>query len=125
MNWVLTALLCVLLVELALRLPFTAVVRILGRSSNRALHTLRAKSVSDHWKEKAMGAYARTTFLMSLKLASLLVLLLGVAVIAIVGLEQIFKGFQGFIVGWQGLGFSVVVASLYLTVRGKLLHGRV
>lgn len=96
MSWFLTALLCVLLVELALRLPFAATVAVLSKSGARAVHVVRAKSVSDHWKEKALAAYAQTTFLSSLKLAGLLLLLVALATLAVVALDPIFDGFQRF-----------------------------
>lgn len=124
MNWFLTAVLCVLLVELALRLPFAAAVAVLSRSGGKAFRVIRAKSVSDHWKEKALAAYAQTTFLSSIKLAGLLVVLLAVAAVLVVVLEQISSGFQSFILGWRGIAFTIVIASLYLTVRKSIVHGR-
>ena len=124
MNWFLTAILCVLLVELALRLPFADVVAGVSKSGGRAVRVVRAKAVSDHWKEKALAAYAQTTFLSSIKLAGLLVVLLTIAAVLVAALEQISGGFQSFILGWRGIGFSIVFASLYLTVRKLIVHGR-
>ena len=124
MNWFLTAILCVLLVELALRLPFAAVVAGVSKSGGRAVRVVRAKAVSDHWKGKALAAYAQTTFLSSIKLAGLLVVLLTIAAVLVAALEQISGGFQSFILGWRGIGFSIVFASLYLTVRKLIVHGR-
>ena len=124
MNWLLTGLLCILLVELALRLPFAAVVAAVSKSSARAVRVVRAKAVSDHWKEKALAAYARTTFLSSMKLAALLAVLLTFAAVLVVALEQVSGGFQSFILGWRGIGFSIVFASFYLMARKAILHGR-
>jgi len=124
LNWFLTAILCVVLVELALRLPFAAVAAGVSKSGGKAIRVIRAKAVSDHWKEKALAAYARITFLSSIKLAGLLVVLLAIAAGLVVALEQISGGFQSFILGWRGIGFSIVFASLYLTVRKSIVHGR-
>ena len=124
MNWFLTAILCVLLVELALRLPFAAVVAAVSKTGGRAFRAVRAKAVSDHWKEKAMGAYAQNTFFSSVKLAGLLVVLLTIATVLVLALEQVCDGFQSFILGWRGIGFSIAFASLYLTARKSILHGR-
>ncbi len=124
MNWFLTAILCILLLELALRLPFTDVVAGVSKSSGGAVRVVRAKAVSDHWKEKALAAYAQATFLSSIKLAGLLIVLLTIAAVLVVALEQISGGFQSFILGWRGISFSIVFASFYLTVRKSILHGR-
>lgn len=124
MNWFLTAILCVLLVELALRLPFAAALGGVIRSGGRAVRVIRAKAVSDHWKEKALAAYAQTTFFSSIKLAGILVILLAVAAVLVVALEQISGGFQSFILGWRGIAFSIFLASFYLTIRESIVHGR-
>ncbi len=124
LNWFLTAILCVLLVELALRLPFAATLAAVSRTGVRAVRVIRAKAVSDHWKEKALAAYAQITFLSSIKLAGLLAVLLAVAAVLVVALEQISSGFQSFILGWHGIAFSIVFASLYLKVRKSIVHGR-
>ena len=125
MNWILTAILCVPLVEIALRLPFTATVAQAGASGAKAMRVVRSRAISDHWKEKAMAAYARRTFLASLKLAGLLAVLLGVAAILVLLFERVARGFPEFLLGWRGIGFSVVFASLYYAVRKSLVHGGV
>lgn len=124
MNWFLTALLCVLLIELTLRLPFATAVVGASRSAGRAVRVVRAKAVSDHWKEKALATYARTTFLSSLKLAGLMAILLTVAVVLVAVFEQGSSGFQGFILGWRGIGSGVVFTGLYSAARRSIVHGR-
>lgn len=125
MNWLLTAILCLLLAELVLRLPFGAAVIDVSRSGRKAVHVVRTKAVSDHWKEKALAAYAQTTFLSSIKLAGLLTVLFTVAVVLVVAFEQSSRGFNRFIVSWHGIGFSVIFASLYLTARKSIVRGRI
>jgi hypothetical protein len=125
LNWFLAAVFCVPLVELALRLPFGPALTGLSKAGTRAVRVVRAKSVSDHWKEKAMAAYAQATFLSSLKLAFLLFVLFGVAAMLVVALDSIGSGFQGFILGWQGIALSIVVAGLYLKARKAIFHGGV
>lgn len=124
MNWFLTLLVSLLLVELALRLPFASVVATAGRSGTRALHVVRAKAISDHWKEKAMAAYARSTFLASVQLVGLLAVLFAAALLLVVALERVSGGFQGFILGWRGIAFSVAAASLYVVARRSFARGR-
>ncbi len=124
MNWFLTAVLCALLVEFAVRLPFADVIAGVSRSGKKAIRVVRAKAISDHWKEKALGAYARTTFISSIKLAGLLVVLLGIATAVVAAFDQVSGGFQSFILGWLGIAFSVVFASLYFVARKSVVHGR-
>ncbi|SLN70780.1 hypothetical protein [Oceanibacterium hippocampi] len=125
MNWLLTAVLCVILVELVIRLPFVAATAGIRRSGGRALHVVRAAGISDHWKEKAMAAYARATFLSSMKLAGLLIAVLAVAYLMVLAFEQGLPGFQDFILGWLGLVFSALFASAYAALRWRVLRGRV
>jgi hypothetical protein len=122
-NWILTLPFCAVLVELVMRLPFIAVLHRLRVSSSRALHVVRAAKVSDHWKEKAMGAYARQTFAASAKIAALLAVVLGVAAVLVIGLDQISDGFQAFVLSWGGIGLSVIAATLYVMARKAIFRG--
>jgi len=116
-NWLLLIILCVVLVEIVMRLPFLAPLKALQRSSSRAIRVVSAKAVSDHWKEKAMGAYAQKTFVASAQIAGPLALVLGIATLVVLGMDLLSEGFQTFILTWAGLGGSVVAASLYVFVR--------
>lgn len=122
MNWLLTALLCVVLVEFGLRLPFSTSLTGIGRSGPRAMRIIRSPAISDHWKEKAMGAYARTTFISSMKLAGLLVVFFGLAWILTLGFDLIAPGYQSFLLSWGGLGLSAVLATLYFIARKSLIR---
>ena len=55
MTWLLTTVLCVFLVEIFVRLPLPAVISRINVIGRKALRTLGAKSVSDHWKEKVLN----------------------------------------------------------------------
>ncbi|MEM9435433.1 MAG: sulfotransferase [Pseudomonadota bacterium] len=114
MTWFLTALLCVILVEIGMRLPFGASLSTLTRSTGRAMKTVRAAGVSDHWKEKAMGAYAGRTFAATGKLALWLVILFGSAFL----LAWAF-GILDFLLGWVGILFTLFFATAYATFRLK------
>lgn len=117
MNWILTVVFCAILIEIALRLPFARSLSRLTRCSTRALHVLRAKHVSDHWKELAMGAYARETFVCSAKIGIFLGFILAVATVVAFGLDLLFAGFAAFILSWTGIALSLIAASLYIIGR--------
>ena len=112
------------MVEVALRLPFAAVIAGLLASSTRALRVVRAQGVSDHWKEKALTAYARTTFLSSIRLAGLLFVIIAMAGILIFVFELMHEDFPDFIFDWRGIGFSIIFASVYFKARKSLFHGQ-
>lgn len=125
MSWLLSAVLCCVLVEVASRLPFGPVLTRFANVSAKALHTVRSERISDHWKEKAMAAYARDTFTSSLKTGGLLVVLLGAALLVVLVFEQFSAGFGTFIVSWQGLASTLVFATVYFKVRQLVIHARV
>lgn len=123
MIWFLTAVLCALLVELALRLPFRRAMLKVTESGSKATRLVKAKAISDHWKEKAMASYAQTTFLSTLKLAGLLITVFCVAVSVVLFFNQLLDGFQVFILSWRGIVCSIVFASLYVKVRRSIAYG--
>lgn len=122
-NWLLTAVLCIVLVEVALRLPFLPPLRRLQRSSSRALGIVRARHVSDHWKEKAMAIHARRTFLSSAKIGLLLALVFGLAAGLVLALDWLSAGFGDFLIGPVGLAFSLIAATAYVLLRRRVVHG--
>lgn len=125
MNWLFAAVLCVALVELVLRLPFAGTVVRITDSGRRSLRVVRSPAISDHWKERALSAYARNTMIASLRLALLLAVLAAVAAVLVVAFDRILPGFQPFILGWVGVGFSCGFACVYAWVRGRRPRGDV
>ncbi len=122
MNWLLTTALTLILVETLLRLPLIPAARIILRTSGKAVRVFSAKRVSDHWKEKAMGAYARRTLMASLRLAAwfLVVVLFGFLMTEV--MLEASSDFVVFLFGWQGLLFSLAVASLYVWIRRRIVN---
>ena len=124
-NWLLSLILCVALVECAVLLPFARVLAKVHRTVGKTARVLPAKSISDHWKEQVMLAYAGAMFVCSLKLAVFLLCLGAVAVLLIYLGDQIAPGFGDFIVSWWGGALTLVLASLYLAIRKFLPHARI
>lgn len=117
MNWVLTTVLCVILIEFVVRIPLQAIVSEINTVVRKALHTLGAQSVSDHWKEKVMLAYASSLFTSTMKLAGFLVAVGAVAFLLIFVFDYLGATMSDFIVSWVGIIFSIVVATAYFTIR--------
>ena len=120
MSWLLAAALCVALVEVVLRLPIIAVGQRAARIGQRAARILRAPGVSDHWKEKALLAYSRRLMGNTLRLSAMLLVLAGVAVALVALGDRIVSGFAAFVMGWQGILATLVLASAYGLLRARL-----
>ena len=69
-------------VELLLRLPIARSVTRLRETLARATATVRSSTVSDHWKERALTAYARLMLSVSVTLFLLLLAVLTPFVVA-------------------------------------------
>jgi hypothetical protein len=117
MTWLLTTVLCVVLVEIFVRLPLIDVISRINVIGRKALRTLGAKSVSDHWKEKILLAYAVSLFVSTMKLAGYLAAIGAVAVVLIFIFDYLGAMVGEFITDWPGVLFSLVVATLYFIVR--------
>ena len=106
-----------------MRLPLLRAAGGVVRAGRKAGRVLGARGVSDHWKEKAMGAYARQSFVSTGLLALLLGLILGLAALLVLGFGLIAPGFAGFLLGWQGLLFSLLCASAWAWARQAMRGG--
>lgn len=121
MTWLLTFILCVILVEFAVRIPLPLIVSDINTVVRKALRTLSASSVSDHWKEKVMLSYAGTLFLSTLKLAGLLIAIGAVAVLLIVTFDYFGAEVGIFLRSWVGVLATIIMASVYFTLRKTLV----
>jgi len=117
MTWILTTILCVVLMEFVIRIPLTAVISEINAVIRKSLYTLGAKSVSDHWKEKVMLAYAGLLFISAMKLAGFLVAVVAMAILLIVVFDYLGANISDFITSWAGILFSTIVATIYFRVR--------
>lgn len=122
MNWFLTAIICTLVVELVLYFPCIDLTLRIHKTSVKAARVIRAKAVSDHWKEMALAAYAKTTFLSSIKLAGIFATIFAITAIGVVVFNYYFDDFQSFFLGWRGIGFSAIFTTIYLIGRKLIVH---
>ncbi len=123
MTWILTILFSIALVELLVALPLLGPLASFKRFTGRSIRVMRAEGVSDHWKEKAMGGYARRTFKASMTLTGiLLVFAAGAGALAMV-FNLISDGFLGFILTVPGILASTLAAGIYFAIRSRLRNG--
>ena len=121
MNWVLSTVLCIILIEFVLRVPLPAILADISSVGRKAMHTLGAKSVSDHWKEKVMLAYASKLFLSTMKLAGYFVAFAIIATLIIFAFDYLGASVGDFIVSWPGILFSFVIATIYIMIRKRFV----
>ncbi|MGR3762394.1 hypothetical protein ACUXV3_20010 (plasmid) [Roseobacteraceae bacterium NS-SX3] len=120
MIWAAVALITICLTELFLRLPLVAAARSVLDTSRRAARVMRARAISDHWKEKAVQAYA------GLMLKAGLRLLAGLGAVALAGAglaalaEVLVPGTAAALLSGPGLLVSAAAAAGYLAARRQL-----
>lgn len=117
MTWITTAVLCVILVELLVRMPLPAIISEILLVSRKALHTLGARSISDHWKEKALLAYAGSLFISTMKLAGLLIAVAAAAILLIFTFDHSGFAMSDFLLSGAGMLFSLAAATVYIAIR--------
>ena len=121
MIWLLATLLCILVIEFALRLPLRPVLSEIGSVKRKALHILTARSVSDRWKEKAILAYAGSLLAASIRLAGILLAILAVAGGFVLVSDHFGGALGSFVTSWLGVLYTTAAAILYYAVRSTLV----
>ena len=121
MNWAITTLICIILVEFICRIPLVKIVSDINLVIRKSLKTLGSKFISDHWKEKAILAYSIILFSKTLQLA-LSILLIGLLAFLLVFLFECLDTDIGhFVISVPGSLYSILIASIYLLVRRHLV----
>ncbi len=124
MNSVLVTVLAIALIELAIRLPFPAILATVRKTGLKTMHVLVTGAISDHWKEKVMLAYAGTMFLSSIKLAVLLLLLGALGTVLTLAFTEFSNDFGEYLLSGRGIVASMIAAVIYLVVRKKFTEMR-
>lgn len=119
MTWITTAIVSIVLVEVVLRLPILGVLTQMNAVAKKALHVLSSKSISDHWKEKVMLAYAGSLFKNTMIIAGFLLLVVGIVIVMVVVFDYFGTDTKNFIVSWVGILFSCAVAFLYFKIKSR------
>ena len=119
MNWILTTILAVVLVELVVRLPLKSIISDVKTVSQKAVKLIRSQLISDHWKEKALLAYSGALLKSTLKLASVLIAIVVLAITVITIFNLVGLNIISFLTSMTGIVFSVIVAIAYVSLRNN------
>ena len=106
-------LVCILSVEVFIRLNFLSYLDSILKVTKKVTFVIPKSNISDHWKEKVIPAYALRIMKYSLQI--LLILLLIMSLFFIV--DFFFNDFLAFTFSWIGIIESMVFALGYVYVR--------
>lgn len=113
MIHLLLLLVCILSVEVFIRLNFLSHLDSILKVTKRVTHVIPKSNISDHWKEKVIPAYALRIMKYSLQILLILLLLISLFFIA----DYFFNDFLAFTFSLIGIIESMVFAFGYVYLR--------
>jgi len=120
MTLALAGVLAVAIVECLIRLPVRSAVRAMAATAAKAAHVVRARGISDHWKERVLIRYSGRLFYNS---ALILVILAGIVGLVIgfdaAGRAALGLDLIGYLVTLEGLVVLSLVAAAYAWLRTR------
>ena len=105
-----------------MQLPLLAAVRNASLIGRRAARAMAAKKASDHWKEKAVQAYAARMSRAALMLAGGFGLIAAVGWGMMLGAEWLAPGTTTALFSFPGLLLSMVAAIIYMIARQRFVR---
>lgn len=118
MRWALLAIATIAAVELFLRLDIAGRARQLLAVVRKVLRVMQSSAISDHWKERALLAYAGRMFTGSVTLLALLLLAVTpFSIAAWIDAESL-----DLLMQFTGMTACLIVAGLYVPLRRRLRH---
>lgn len=125
MDYLVVGLVTVSAVESFLRLPFRSQAASLQQALTRARSIMLSPRISDHWKEKALLAYAArimratATIAVSLAVVALAALATAWLLARVLNLDRPIAEILG---TWPALTVSIIIATIYVVIRGRLVR---
>lgn len=113
MIHLLLSLVCILSVEVLIRLNFLSHLDLILKVTKRVTYIILQDKISDHWKEKAIPAYALRIMNYSLQILLILLLIISLFFIA----DFFFNDFLAFTLSLIGIIESMVFAFGYVYLR--------
>ena len=117
MIHLLLLLVCILSVEVFIRLNFLSHLDSILKVIKRVTYVIPKSNISDRWKEKVIPAYALRIMKYSLQILLILLLILSLFLIA----DFFFNDFLAFTFSWIGIIESMVFAFGYVYLRKPLI----
>lgn len=117
MIHLLLSLVCILSVEVFIRLNFLSHLDSILKVTKRVIYVIPKSNISDHWKEKVVPAYAYRIMKYSLQILLILLLIMTLFLIA----DNFFNDFLVFTFSLIGIIESMVFAFGYVFIRKLLI----
>ena len=123
MLWLLAAFSGIGFVEIFLRLPVRAEISKLIGTAGKSARVIRSTRISDHWKEKVLLVYSGQIFQSTVGVTFRIVLALGPLVGLTILATFLALPLAEFMLSWQGLLFTTIVALAYAKLRVRFVSG--
>ena len=117
MIHLLLSLVCILSVEVFIRLNFLSHLDSILKVTKKVTHVIPKSNISDHWKEKVIPAYALRIMKYSLQILVILLLIMSLFFIP----NYFVNNFLAFTFSWIGIIESMVFAFSYVFLRKSLI----
>ncbi len=117
MIHLLLLLVCILSVEVFIRLNFLSYLDLILKMIKRVTYVIPKSNISDHWKEKIIPVYALRIMKFSLQMLLILLLIMSLFFIS----DYFFNDFLAFTFSWIGIIESMVFAFGYVYLRKSLI----
>lgn len=118
MNHLLLSLVCILSVEVFIRLNFISILNSITMVAKKVFHVIPNNNISDHWKERAIPKYALKIMKNSLQILIIILVILSFFIIA----DLFFNNFIAFSISLSGLFESIVFAFGYAYLRKAIFE---
>ena len=113
MIHLLLSLVCILSVEVFIRLNFLSHLDSILKVTKKVTYVIPNNNISDHWKEKVIPEYALKIMQYSLQILLILLLIMSLFLIT----NYFFNDFLAFTFSWIGIIESMVFAFGYVYLR--------
>ena len=110
-------LVCILAVEIFIRLNFLSLLDSILKVTKKVTYVIPQNNISDHWKERVIPAYALRIMKYSLQIIMILLLILSLFLIA----DFFFNDFLALTLSLTGIVESIVFAFGYVYLRKLLI----
>ena len=117
MTHFLLLLVCIVSIEVLIRLNFLSFLGSILNITRKVTHVISQDNISDHWKERVIPAYALRIMKYSLQILFILLLILSFFFIA----DYFFNDFLSLALSLIGVAESIVFAFGYVFLRKALL----
>ena len=117
MTHLLLLIVCILSVEVFIRLNFLSYLDSILKVTRKVTYVIPQNNISDHWKEKVVPAYALRMMKYSLQILLILLLILSLFFIA----DYFFNDFLALTLSLIGIIESIVFAFGYVYLRKSLI----